>query len=87
MGNPQGRASANMYSVFKQLENGEFVHVASRDELGQAVNLAHALNAEWPGEYEVRDSHTALVRLMGSSARESDHQLRELPVRMMSRIN
>jgi|HubBroStandDraft_6_1064221.scaffolds.fasta_scaffold84312_2 hypothetical protein len=76
-----------MYNVLKQLENGEFVHVASRDELGQAVKLAHALNEEWPGEYEVRDSHTALVRLMQSSAQESNHQLRELPVRLMSRIN
>jgi len=65
-----------MYSVLKQIENGEFVHVASRDELEQAVKLAHALNAEWPGEYEVRDSHAALVRLLWSSARESNHEIR-----------
>jgi len=64
-----------MYSVLKQLENGEFVHVACRDELGQAVELAHALNEEWPGEYEVRDSHAALVRLLWSSTRESNHQI------------
>jgi hypothetical protein len=65
-----------MYSVLKQLESGEFVHVASRDELEKAVKLAHALNAEWPGEYEVRDSHATLVRLLWSSARESNHQMR-----------
>jgi hypothetical protein len=65
-----------MYSVLKQLESGEFVQVASRDELEQAVRLAHALNAEWPGEYEVRDSHTALVRLLWSSGRESNQQIR-----------
>jgi len=42
--------------VFRQLENGEFVHVAARDELEQAVQLVEALNAHWPGEYVVRDS-------------------------------
>lgn len=76
-----------MYSVLKQIENGEFVHVAFRDELEQAVRLAHALNAEWPGEYEVRDSHAALVRLWWSSTQESNHQIRVGPARMMSRIN
>jgi hypothetical protein len=45
-----------VYTVFKQLENGEFVHVAIRDELEQAVQLVEALNAHWPGEYVVRDS-------------------------------
>jgi len=64
-----------MYSVLKQLENGEFVRVASRDELEQAVRLAHALNAEWPGEYEVRDSRATLVRLLWSSGQESNHQI------------
>jgi hypothetical protein len=52
-----------MYNVLKQLENGEFVHVASRDDVQQAVQLAQALNAEWPGEYEVRDSSLGGVRL------------------------
>jgi LPS sulfotransferase NodH len=45
-----------VYSVFKQLGNGEFLHVASRDELEQAVQLVEALNTHWPGEYVVRDS-------------------------------
>ena len=50
-----------MYTVFKQIENGEFVHVASRDELEEALQLVAALNADWPGEYEVRDSHLQAV--------------------------
>ena len=45
-----------MYSVFKQLENGELEHVAYRDELEQAVKLVEALYAHWPEEYVVRDS-------------------------------
>jgi hypothetical protein len=45
-----------MYRVLKQLENGEFVHVATRDDLEQAVLTAKLLNEEWPGEYLVRDS-------------------------------
>jgi hypothetical protein len=45
-----------VYSVFKQLGKGEFLFVASRDELEQAVQLIEALNAHWPGEYLVRDS-------------------------------
>ncbi len=45
-----------MYSVFKQLGNGEFVHIASRDEFEQAMQLVEVLNGHWPGEYVVRDS-------------------------------
>jgi len=58
-----------MYSVFKQLENGEFAYVASRDDLEQAAQLAHGLNAEWPGKYEVRDSRTGVVRYIFSASR------------------
>jgi hypothetical protein len=47
-----------VYSVFRQLWNGELLHVASRDELEQAVQLVEKLKALWPGEgeYVVRDS-------------------------------
>jgi hypothetical protein len=45
-----------VYNVFRQLGNGEFVHVASRDELEQARQLVEGLNAHWPGGYVVRDS-------------------------------
>jgi len=59
-----------MYSVFRQLENGELVHVAFRDDLEQAVQLVKTLNSDWPGEYEVRDSRTAAVRYVSSVGRE-----------------
>ena len=45
-----------MYCIFRQLENGELVHVASRDQLEQAVKLVEALREGFPGEYAVRDS-------------------------------
>jgi len=60
-----------MYTVLKQLENGEFVHVAFRDELEEAVQLAQSLIVQWPGEYEVRDSHSAVVRFPTSPGREA----------------
>ena len=44
------------YSVFVQLGDGEFLHVASREDLEQAVQLVKALKASWPQEYVVRDS-------------------------------
>ncbi len=50
-----------MYSVFKQLENGEFVNVATRDEREQAVQLVEALKAHWPGDYIVQDSERNYV--------------------------
>ena len=50
-----------MYNVFKQLGNGEFLQVASRDKLEEAVQLVNGLNAAWPGEYEVRDSNLEAV--------------------------
>ena len=45
-----------MYSVFRQLENGEVLHVASRDELELAIQLVRELKVFWPTEYVVRDS-------------------------------
>jgi hypothetical protein len=50
----EGRSS--VYNVFRQLESGEFLHVASRDELEDAMKLARELRALWPAEYVVRDS-------------------------------
>ena len=45
-----------MYSVFVQLGDGEFLRVASRDDLEQAAQLAGELKIYWPHEYVVRDS-------------------------------
>ncbi len=55
-----------MYSLFKQLENGEFVRVASRDDLEQAAQLAQDLNVHWPGKYEVRNSLSEVVQSTSS---------------------
>lgn len=45
-----------MYKLYARLGDGEFVYVASRDDLQEALQLADALNASWPRQYEVRDS-------------------------------
>ena len=45
-----------MFSVFTRLGDGEFIFVASRVELGQAMQLIQELNASWPREYAIRDS-------------------------------
>jgi hypothetical protein len=50
------KAIGAMYFVFRQLGNGEFLHVASRDDLEEALRLCGDLNTHWPGEYKVRDS-------------------------------
>jgi hypothetical protein len=39
-----------MFSIFTRLENDEFIFVASRPQLGQAMQLAQELNASWPAE-------------------------------------
>ena len=56
-----------MYTVFKQLQNEEFVHVASRDKYEQAVQLMEALNSHWPGYYVVKDSQGNAIGLAKSS--------------------
>jgi hypothetical protein len=63
-----------VYSVFTRLGDGEFLYVASRDELVQAVQLADALNESWPGEYEVRDSHGNRVDLVEKRSMESERE-------------
>jgi hypothetical protein len=50
------RGDGTVYRVFRQIENGELIHVASRDQLEQAVKLVEALSDGFPGEYVVRDS-------------------------------
>jgi hypothetical protein len=61
-----------VYRLFRQLENGELLHVASHDELEPAVQLVNTFNAHWPGGYVVRDSEgiavvcTALFRFLHS---------------------
>ena len=45
-----------MFSVFTRLGDGEFIFVASRDQLGQAMQLVQELSASWPQEYVIRDA-------------------------------
>jgi hypothetical protein len=47
-----------MFNVFTRLGDGEFIFVASRDQLGQAMQLVQELNAGWPHEYVVRDAES-----------------------------
>ena len=46
-----------MFNVFVKLAEGGFIFVASREELEQAAQLVQELNAGWPHEYVIRDSH------------------------------
>jgi hypothetical protein len=54
-----------MYHVFVQLDDCEFVTVACRDELEEAIHLIDGLNAYWPREYVVRDSEATTLTLRG----------------------
>jgi len=51
-----------VYRVFRKVENHESLHVASRDELEQAVQLVRQLKALWPGQYVIKLS--CAVRLV-----------------------
>ncbi len=44
-----------MFKLYARLGDGEFIFVASRNDLQQALQLAETLNASWPREYVVRD--------------------------------
>ena len=50
-----------MYRVFRKLQHGETLHVASRDELERAVKLVRELRSLWPGQYLIK-----LSRRVGS---------------------
>jgi hypothetical protein len=59
-----------MYRVFKQLADGEFVLVSSREDLEQAVLLVDALHVHWPGNYEIRNSQAGAVLYTRSVGQE-----------------
>jgi len=40
--------------VFRKLEHGESLHVASREELELAVKLVRELSSLWPGQYLIK---------------------------------
>jgi len=43
-----------VYRVFRKLEHGESLHVASREELELAVKLVRELSSLWPGQYLIK---------------------------------
>ena len=47
-----------MYSLLRELENGEFIHIASHNSIEQLLQLKEKLRNLWPseGRYVVRDS-------------------------------
>ena len=63
-----------MYRVFTKLGDGEWMHVATREKLEQAVQLAVSLNASWPREYVVRDSQGNGVTFGHERSTHPDHR-------------
>jgi hypothetical protein len=47
------------YKIFRKLETGELLLVASFDDLDQAKQLVESLNEHWPADYSVQDSVSA----------------------------
>lgn len=45
-----------VYKIFRKLETGELLMLASSDNLDQAKQLVESLNEHWPGDYSVQDS-------------------------------
>lgn len=68
-----------MFRVFTRLGDGEFIFVASRDQLGQAMQLVQDLNTNWPQEYVVRDAEGNNVEPSGHPAIYSNPVAHERP--------
>ena len=47
------------YTIFRKLETGELLRVATRDDLREAEQLAQSLHEYWPAEYSVLDRQSA----------------------------
>jgi hypothetical protein len=65
------REEEHMYHVFVQIGRDDYVFVATREDLEQAVKLVEGLRTCWPREYVVRDSNGNQVDLAGYAAIES----------------
>ena len=61
-----------MYRELAQLDYGEFLIVACRGKLEEAVQLIEGLNAYWPRKYVVRDSEGNDVDLTRNTAIEPE---------------
>ena len=62
-----------MYRLFTKLGDGEFLFVASRDQLDEALRLSQELNELWPNEYLIRDSNGQEVYAEENSRRRFKH--------------
>lgn len=72
-----------MYQIFVQMDGGEFMVVASRDQLRDAVQLVQGLNAYWPRQYVLRDSEGNILDLAGSRSTEAQSE----PVTFFGRLS
>jgi hypothetical protein len=59
-----------MYRILTQLEDGELLYVACRNQIVEAVELIEGLNTHWPREYIVLDSEGNDVDLTRCTAME-----------------
>lgn len=61
-----------MYRVFVQLDGGEYLFVAGREELEEALDLVEGLISYWPRKYVVRDPVGCDIDLITSIASEPE---------------
>jgi len=43
------------FKVFRELDNGDLVHVATHNDVEEAEALVQALKEHWPGVYMIRE--------------------------------
>jgi hypothetical protein len=49
------------YEVVRRLEDGQILLIAIHAELDAAEKLIRSLNAEWPGDYSIRDKSKSVL--------------------------
>jgi hypothetical protein len=62
----------HMYRVLVQIHGDEYIFVASRAELDEAIRLVDGLRIYWPREYVVRDSEGNEIDLTGCAELEPE---------------
>jgi len=61
-----------MYRVFVELEGGDSLFVAHREDLEEAIQLVEGLSAYWPRKYVVRDSEGCEIDLTTYTGTQPD---------------
>ena len=46
------------YEIVRRIEDDQIISVATQSDLQAAVQLIESLNAEWPGNYSIREGST-----------------------------